>query len=194
MSENVILAPPGAGLPTMERWTSAALLRSMRALLTKEALTRRLLRETQWIIDLSRTVPDELARKPILIERPMGLEDSSRGWSVFMVLQHLVIVDGGIRELALALPNDKPMVREVRIAEVKPTPSAGPEQRDQLRATVDDYVKVIGTVRELRTAQHHPHPWFGTLDLRGWHALAAMHTRAHRRQMQRILAALKSER
>ena len=28
----------------------------------------------------------------------------------------------------------------------------------------------------------------GELDLRGWHALAAMHTMAHRRQLQRIVA------
>jgi hypothetical protein len=40
----------------------------------------------------------------------------------------------------------------------------------------------------LRTSLRHAHPWFGELDLRGWHALAAMHTMAHRRQLQRIVA------
>jgi hypothetical protein len=76
----------------------------------------------------------------------------------------------------------------VRIAEVKPEAGAGAEQQSLLRAAVDDYVRLIDTLGDLRTARRHAHPWFGELDLRGWHALAAMHTLAHRRQLQRIVA------
>lgn len=182
------LAPPGAGLPTLERLLSSAFLQSLRALLSKDALSRWLRRETEMALALAASLPDALASEPVLLPRVTGLEDSSRCWSANMVLQHLVIVDTGIRQLAEALSGNTAFGREVRIAEVKPTPEAGAEQQGLLRAAVDDYLRLVATLGDLRTPLRHAHPWFGELDLRGWHALAAMHTMAHRRQLQRIVA------
>ena len=182
------LAPPGAGLPTLERWLSRTLLQALRIFLSKDALTRWLHRETETVLALAASLPATLASQPILIPRVAGLEDSSRGWSANMVLQHLVIVDTGIRQLAEALAKGNSFDREVRIAEVKPELTAGAEQHALLRAAVDDYARLIDRLGELRCPLRHAHPWFGQLDLRGWHTLAAMHTTAHRRQMQRIVA------
>ena len=182
------LAPPGAGLPALERWISSAFLQKLRALLSKDALSRWLRRETEAALAMAARLPESLACEPVLLARVTGLEDSSRCWSANMVLQHLVIVDTGIRQLAEALSGNTAFGREVRIAEVKPVPGAGAEQQGLLRAAVDDYVRLIDTLGDLRTPLRHAHPWFGELDLRGWHALSAMHTLAHRRQLQRIVA------
>ncbi len=188
MNPKADLAPPGAGLPTLERWLSSAFLQTLRALLSKDALTRWLRRETETALALAASLPEALASEPVLLPRVTGLEDSSRCWSANMVLQHLVIVDTGIRQLAEALSGNTSFGREVRIAEVKPELGAGAEQHALLRAAVDDYGRLIATLGDLRTSLRHAHPWFGELDLRGWHALAAMHTTAHRRQLQRIVA------
>lgn len=188
MTNPTDLAPPGAGLPTLERWFSSALLKALSIFLSKEALTRWLRRETEAALALAASLPESLASQPVLLPRVTGLEDSSRCWSANMVLQHLVIVDTGIRELAEALSDDTSFGRELRIAEVKPVPGAGFEQHALLRAAVDNYARLIDGLGDLRTTLRHAHPWFGQLDLRGWHALAAMHTMAHRRQMQRIVA------
>lgn len=182
------LAAPGAGLPTLERWFSRSLLLTLRAVLGKDALTRWLRRESEAALALAASLPEALACEPVLTPRLTGLEDSSRYWSANMVLQHLVIVDTGIRELAEALSDGSEFEREVRIAEVKPTPNAGAEQHALLRTAVEDYARLIDHLGELRTPRRHAHPWFGQLDLRGWHALAAMHTMAHRRQLQTIVA------
>jgi hypothetical protein len=182
------LAPPGAGLPTLERLISSAFLQSLRALLSKDALSRWLRRETEKALALAASLPDSLASEPVLLPRVSGLEDSSRCWSANMVLQHLVIVATGIRQLAEALADGTAFGRELRIAEVKPEPGAGAEQHGLLRAAVDDYLRLIATQGDLRTTLRHAHLWFGELGLRGWHALAAMHTMAHRRQLQRIVA------
>lgn len=190
MSASNKLAPPGAGLPTLERWFSSALLKALSTFLSKDALTAWLRRETEKALALAASLPESLACQPVLLPRVTGLEDSSRCWSANMVLQHLVIVDTGIRELAEALSDDTSFGRELRIAEVKPEPGAGLEQHALLRAAVDDYAQLIGGLGDLRTTLRHAHPWFGQLDLRGWHALAAMHTMAHRRQMQAIVARL----
>lgn len=188
MTNSTNLAPLGAGLPTLERRISSAFLQSLRALLSKDALSRWLRRETEKALALAASLPDSLASEPVLLPRVTGLEDSSRCWSANMVLQHLVIVATGIRQLAEALADGTAFGRELRIAEVKPEPGAGAEQHGLLQAAVDDYLRLIATQGDLRTTLRHAHPWFGELDLRGWHALAAMHTMAHRRQLQRIVA------
>jgi len=188
MTPSPQLAPPGAGLPSLERRFSSALLQSLRTFLSKDALTRWLRRETETVLALAASLPEALACEPVLVPRVTGLEDSSRCWSANMVLQHLVIVDTGIRQIAEALSDNNAFGRAVRIAEVKPDAGAGTEQQGLLKTAVDDYARLIGGLGDLRTLQRHAHPWFGQLDLRGWHALAAMHSMAHRRQMQRIVA------
>ena len=188
MTNTTQLAPPGAGLPTLERWFSRSLLLALRRFLSKDALTRWLLRETETLLALAASLPEPLASQPVVIPRVTGLEDSSRGWSANMVVHHLVIVDSGIRQLAEALASDSVFERELRIAEVKPDAAAGGEQHAMLRTAVDDYTRLIDSLGDLRSTRCHAHPWFGQLDLRGWHALAAMHSMAHRRQMQHIVA------
>lgn len=181
------LAPPGAGLPLVERWLAGTLLHGMRAVLGKPGLSRWLHRETTRAIALAASLSPELARQQVLLPRLTGLEDNSRYWSANMVLQHLAIVNGGIRQIAGALSEQRHFGRQVRIAEVKPGPDAGPEQQALLQATVDDYLAFIDALGELSATGRHTHPWFGPLDLRGWHALSAMHATAHRRQLEHIV-------
>lgn len=107
-----------------------------------------------------------------------------------MVLQHLVIVNRGIRELSVALADGQTITRQVRIAEVKPDAAAGTEQQALLQGAVDDYLGLIDRLGNQRSTGRHAHPWFGELDLRGWQALSALHATAHRRQMQRIVRLL----
>lgn len=182
------LAPPGAGLPPLERLFSLTVLRTLR-LLPGKTLSRRLQRETARALALAQRLTETQARQPVLVPRLTGLEDNSRHWSACMVLQHLVIVTDGIHGLAQALASDTAFGREVRIAEVKPGTDAGTEQHTLLQDAVERYTARIATLAQLRTAGRHAHPWFGPLDLHGWHALAALHAFIHRRQLERIVAA-----
>lgn len=190
MSNDIYLAPPGSGLPGPERLLASSLLQGMRALLSKDRLSRWLQHETARSISLAASLPRPLSSRRVLTPRLTGLEDDSRNWSANMVLQHLFIVIGGIRQLSEALADDQAFAREVRIADVKPEPAAGPEQQLLLRHAVDEYTALIDSLGDLRSAGRHTHPWFGRLDLRGWHALSAMHATAHRRQLQHIVGLL----
>jgi hypothetical protein len=51
----------------------------------------------------------------VLIDRVVGLEDSSRYWTVFMVLDHLRIVDEGISQIIKTLTDDRLFGQEIRI-------------------------------------------------------------------------------
>jgi hypothetical protein len=155
----------------------------------KERVLARFHRESEAAIALVQTLSEEVAEIPILIPRPIGVEDSSLHWSAAMVLEHLVTVNlgiaGFIRELSS--PGNEAELSEVRIRDVNPSESAGREQIERLREAAEIYGKTVTRLKDLRTTTRHPHPWFGPLDARGWHALAAIHNGLHRRQIEAIV-------
>jgi len=189
MSDQIKLERPGAGLPWLERQVSSAVLQALRAGFSPATLNRWIAAETDKILALAARLDADQGRRQVLTPRLTGLEDSSRHWSVYMVLQHLDIVDSGILQLSRTLARDQDFDREVRIAEVKPDPGAGPEQAERFRAAARAYLDWSAQARPA-SGRRHAHPWFGPLDLRGWHALMAIHTLAHRRQVEAIIARL----
>lgn len=187
MSSNTQLAQPGAGLPFVELLLSRVGFRILRSTLSRDRIQDWLCSETRKVLAIASALPLERLKHQVLIPRLIGLEDSSRNWSAAMVLQHLVIVDSGIGELLGALSENQAFDREVRIAEVKPTVDAGQEQVAFLEDALQVYLSRVAAIGNLRTAQCHAHPWFGSLDGYGWYTLAALHTMIHRRQLDAIV-------
>lgn len=70
---------------------------------------------------------------------------------------------------------------------MKPSESAELEQIERLRKAVEIYGETVTQLGDLRTTTRHPHPWFGPLDARGWHALTAIHNGLPRRQIEMIV-------
>ena len=191
MNDNNLLAPPGAGLPTMELFVCRLGFRVLRSTLTRHRTQDWLYSETRKVLATARELPLEQLKHQVLIQKLTGLEDNSRNWSAAMVLQHLVIVNTGIGDLLCALSEDKAFEREVRIADVKPTADAGQEQLASLEHALMAYQEKVASIKNLYTSRRHAHPWFGPLDSHGWHTLAALHTMIHRRQLDAIVHILK---
>lgn len=191
MNDNNLLAPPGAGLPTMELFVCRLGFRVLRSTLTRHRTQNWLYSETRKVLATARELPLEQLKHQVLIQKLTGLEDNSRNWSAAMVLQHLVIVNTGIGDLLCALSEDKAFEREVRIADVKPTADAGQEQLASLEHALMAYQEKVASIKNLYTSRRHAHPWFGPLDGHGWHTLAALHTMIHRRQLDAIVHILK---
>lgn len=189
MDDQIPLAPPGAGLPRLELWVSRTGFGVLRNILSRRQIEGWLRAETRKVLAIAGKLAPEQMKRQVLIPRPTGLEDSSRNWSAAMVLQHLVIVDTGIGELITALAQNQSFGREVRIADVKPTPDAGREQLALLEEALQTYIVRVTAVANLHTATRHDHPWFGPLDGHGWHTLAALHTMIHRRQLDAVAKA-----
>lgn len=186
MNDETVLAPPGAGLPALELWVSRIGFGLLRTILSRRHLDDWLCAETCKVLAIAGGLSSTQMKRQVLIPRLTGLEDSSRNWSAAMVLQHLVIVDAGIGELLGVLDQNQDFGREVRIADVKPAPEAGEEQLPLLESAHKAYTGCVAAVVNLHTARRHAHPWFGRLDGHGWHALAAVHTMIHRRQLEAI--------
>lgn len=186
MADPEALQPPGAGLPSHELMLSRLGFWLSRQILSRDRAEARFLREADRMLALARTLDLKLAATPILIPRLWGIEDSSRHWSVFMVLEHLIIVNTAIAAIVERLAAGKPFRHEVSIAAVKPKQVEDAAVIERFAGCVRDYAARVKACRSLRSEVRHSHPWFGSLDGHGWHCLAAIHHTIHRRQIEAI--------
>jgi hypothetical protein len=187
------LQPPGAGLPRAELFVARALFRLGAPFASPERASRAFRAEADRILALVRSLPPAGAARRVLIPRLRGLEDSSRYWSAYMTLEHLVIVDTGIRKGIEALVAGTVPPGTASTAAVKPPATAGAETIDRFEAVVRDYLARVDALPDLRSKVAYAHPWFGPLTALGWHRVAALHHGIHRKQIERIVRLLPRE-
>ncbi|MEM7315916.1 MAG: DinB family protein [Planctomycetota bacterium] len=187
---NPQLDPPGAGLPERERRVASIMLWTGSRLISRKRVADMFLGESRKIETLCLPLSPEQAKCRVLIDRIMGIEDNSRNWSVYMVLEHLVIVNGGITSLIESLNGGQAFGREVRIEDVKPKPTAGEETVGALESSVKQLLQTVESIERFSTAAKHRHPWFGQMNSQQWFTLAAVHMRVHRKQIEGIIAGL----
>jgi hypothetical protein len=188
------LAAPGAGLPKIElligRWLLARSLRRG----TRESFIAQFQRERETIRALVDSCDAESAARRILIKRPRGMEDSSRNWSVWMTLDHLRIVNGGITRTIGVLVKGVVPPGKASTAAVKPSLEATAAVVAEYEASCDALLAQAANAPDLKATVRFAHPWFGPLDAFGWLAMAASHMGIHRVQIERILEGLVSAR
>ncbi len=184
------LAPPGAGLPAPELLVARLLFRLHRWRHDQVARRDLFVRERDTIVKLVRSVPPVAATQQVLIKRLPGMEDSSRNWSLCMVVEHLRMVNRGIRGAMVALKADRLPPEPASTATVKPAPGVRIEVVEAFASECDDFLNTIDGLGDLSTRLRYTHPWFGPLDAEAWWALVGFHQRLHRKQIERILATM----
>ena len=182
------LAPPGAGIPAHEVTFARLMFAVFRKWKTREWAKNHFHAEAGTMLRLARGLKPETANTRVLIPRVLGIEDSSRHWSVLMTLDHLVIVNSAIIEIIEHLAAERLYTHRVSTAAVKPDREQSLETITRFAKTTQNYVERLSRIKNLESASRHAHPWFGPLDALGWLWLAAMHNTVHRRQIQRIIA------
>jgi DinB superfamily len=188
------LDPPGAGLPRLELMVVKLLLGWQQRRTTRGQAAKLFAREREVVVRLASRCDPESGSRPVLIDRLRGMEDNSRFWSVFMVIDHLRIVNGGISEVIRLLGRGQTPERQLRIADVKPSPQANQEVTGEFEQVCVLFERRAAALPDLRTAHRYAHPWFGLLDAAGWHFLAGFHMQLHRRQIEQILRHLSRDR
>lgn len=189
MNENSVvptLAPPGAGIPAIERITGLAILTLRRWRGSRERHSREFSSERAAIKALYGSEDNVTLGTRVLIPRIRGLEDSSRYWSVLMTLDHLRIVNTQIAGVIMSLVDGVVPNEKASTAAVKPDPNVGPDVIETYEASCDQLLSVVDSSADLDSRGRYSHPWFGPLNAAGWHAMAAMHMRIHRAQMALI--------
>jgi hypothetical protein len=187
------LQPPGAGLPFLHtlflrRWFLPRYLRR-RDWAAREAIFRR---HGERLVELCRSQPHDLLHRRALVGPMVGLEDSSRYWSVAMVVEHLLIVGGLQSRLIRELSFGRVPVENASIASVKPKGALDVDELlPRFIAFLDEFDALVDSgLGDRRSPARFPHPWFGPLTAEGWHGVAALHQGLHRRQAEAILRAL----
>jgi hypothetical protein len=184
----IVLAPPGAGLPKVELIIARMMFWSKRVGRNRDRVNADFQAERKKIRELVNTCdPDSMAKR-VLIKRVPGIEDSSRHWSVLMTLDHLRIIHLQIRHTVKSLASGRVPEGQVSTAAVKPSPEVSAEVIGEYEASCDRLLATVAGVADLRTRIRYAHPWFGPLDAAGWHAMAATHLAIHRVQIERIMA------
>ena len=178
-----------AGLPALERWAGGVGVKLFASFSSRERVVDAFRSEAERVIALAAAVPEEVGRSPARVRRAAGMEPSSCDWSVYMALEHLVIVNRGITAVIHALCADQNPGVEIRIEDIQPHVDAGPEQIEALGRAVDRYIEIVERFGGLNCRERYLHPWFGPLTACEWNVLAAWHNRIHRGQVQRVLRA-----
>lgn len=184
------LQPPGNGLPAFERVVLGTALKIGSALMSDDRLLAMFAREASTILTIVDEADYDRASQQVLIPRLSGIEDSSRNWSLFMVLDHLCQVNRDILRTIDRLKDGIVPGGEVNIASYKPDPDCGAEMVDRFRDDVWDFDGEIRQRLPLRGTPRFDHPWFGPLDAHSWLSLAAVHQRIHRKQARKIITLL----
>lgn len=180
------LGKPGAGLPAVELFFARRLFARKRKTGDRDSFNRLFSAERAQIRRLVDGCPIEHRNERVLIKRLRGLEDSSRYWSVWMTLDHLRITNEVFAGVILSLHEGRIPKRKASTAAVKPSPEAGIEVEEAYEKSCEYVLSSVASVPDLKTEAQYAHPWFGSLDAAGWHALTAFHMGIHRGQIEKI--------
>ena len=184
------LAAPGAGLPAPEFFVARALFALKCRTGSRDAFIAGFREERAKIRALVDSCPPARRGDRVLIRRLRGMEDSSRHWSVWMTLDHLRIVNGGIAAVIGELGRGRVPEMQVGTADVKPDPAVTAAVEDEYERSCDGFLDQVGKVADLKAGPRHPHPWFGPLDGFRWLAIASIHMGIHRAQLAAIIRGL----
>lgn len=186
------LAAPGAGLPKIERFVANLMIRWKAARTSREQATATFVSERAEILRLVEGQDAVALTQRVLIKRLPGLEDSSRYWSLLMVVDHLRIVNRDIAKVIAVLGKGQLPAGEASIAAVKPSSQVTPTVLAEFDQGCRDFVAAVAAVEDLKTTIKFPHPWFGPMDAATWHFMSGFHMQLHHQQMRLILAGMET--
>ncbi len=183
------LAPPGAGLPfhyrILLRWyvypfvaknaDPKASAKSFDIIYSK-------------ILNEAKDLSSKQLHQKVLVPPQMGLEDSSRYWSIAMTLDHLMIVGRQIENGIIELGNNRAIAQKVDIAKVKPTEKSAEVDivKEFQSFILESPLRIKSNTKNWDSDMKHYHPWFGPFSLKGWFWLLGAHGGIHLKQIRAI--------
>src|SRR5277367_301892 len=139
------LAPPGAGIPFVDRVSLRYVLLPLLFRSTSwEQAIERFEKEGQRILKIIQNTPAEQLDTRKLVPPMRGLEDSSRYWSVAMAAEHLIIVGEQMAIGMQMLSAGKVPDRKANTAAVKPKGKIGAtELYDTFKKFLDGFLNTV---------------------------------------------------
>ncbi|PHR58450.1 MAG: hypothetical protein COA44_03125 [Arcobacter sp.] len=193
MEENILviekdssLDKPGAGIPWhQEKFIQYLIVPILPSILNWERGLSYFQKQVAEIVELVNGLDENTLSKQVLVPPMFALEDSSRFWSINMVLEHLVTVNLGTMEIVDLLSQEKKIERELGTAKVKPFKNT--KHTKKLIVFEKAYSRMIKRNSKQVSTMTKDHPWFGSFNNTNWHSFIGIHNRLHKKQIQNIL-------
>ena len=112
-----------------------------------------------------------------------------------MILEHNVIVNRSISAIIGQLVHNETLSGAAIIdpkKDVMPSQSAGIDQLDLFRESVDEHVSMVRGIGKLRGTKTKPHMIFGDFDAHKWNCMFSFHLRIHYNQAKHVVTAVKA--
>jgi len=144
---------------------------------------------------LAEAVRTEAGSIPVTVPPMIGVDPEMRGWSFFQILEHNAIVNRIISHTVEKLAQGQDPTPEHPVnpkTDVLPKGLSGPEQLEDFRRSVDDYLAIMENLPPLRGTSETPHPVFGSFDAHKWHCMFGFHLGLHIKQAEKVVSLLKT--
>lgn len=180
----------GAGLPPFEAWVFRHLGFPLVAkALGHNAAHKLFVREGQRILYLAQDLDDFDLEQPVLVRRPMGVEDRSRHWSMELLLEHLMLMGIHVRDSVRQLRKGVRPLRRFEASDFNPKGGRSPRIREEYSRFLEGF-ETLFEHHDLPSEPTHTHSAFGELSAGEWLKFAAVHYKLHRSHAERIFEGL----
>jgi len=170
-----------------------AAIRTRFTLMSRKSATKVIIKNREKYLQLAKSVRAEAGSTPVTIPPMIGVDPEMRGWSFFQILEHNVIVNRMIAHTVEKLAKSQDPTPEHPVnpkTDVLPKGLSGPEQLEDFRQSIDDYLVMMETLPPLRGTSETPHPVFGSFDAHKWHCMFGFHLGLHLKQAEKVLSHL----
>jgi hypothetical protein len=187
-------AQSGEGLPRFQAFLLRyGLFPSYRCVTSREKAAAIFQAEGRKLTALARRLPPDHFPRKVHIGSLWGLETASCNWSAEMVLEHLIEAGTQTAICIIELSHGEKVT--AKGDDLTPRGGQGPRLLEDYTAFLEDYAQTLQEdIGSGTNGSSHPHPEFGQLTAHGWACLGAFHQSVHRRQMERIVTELHSQR
>lgn len=170
-----------------------AVVRTKFLMTSREQASRIIRSDADAYLKLTENMSADSGSKPVMVPAMAGVDPEMRNWSLFQILEHNAIVNRSIAATVESLALGKELSGAALInpkTDVLPKGISGSEQAALFQQSVDDYLKMVPTLPDLRGTQEHPHPLFGSFDAHQWHCMFGFHLGLHLKQAEKVFSLL----
>lgn len=186
------LGAPGAGIPWHSRLVAKYFVLPHFFKKSWQEANALYQKQLESIAKRVQSTPEAARTLKVLVTPIQGLEDSSRYWSLQMVLEHLNIVGDEIAQVVVLLSNGKSPHKKADTAKVKPL---GQESFEETWSkfslmTQSQLEEMNAKVADRSSKATFAHPWFGPLTAHQWNWMLGIHASVHLTQIKQIIQQL----
>jgi hypothetical protein len=171
-------------------------VRSLFAVTSRNRAMNKAKRILEDYMKLADGLSPEAGRRSVKVPPMRGVDEDMRRWSFYMILDHNTKVNRSISATIQHLVRGEPLRGAAAVDPKKdllPSQSAGEEKLREFRDSVNEHLRMVSTLGELRGTKTAPHPIIGNCDAHKWTCMFSFHLGLHYKQAEHVVQIAKAE-